>query len=476
MPVDDKLKNLHGPSRRHFLKWATTMGALLGLERARFLDALSGTAGTALAQTASCASTMRSVHLVAGNGGLAWFQLIWPHVEVAMPPGGVNAANFAFHSPGNAVLAAGTDRPFAYAPETPWRNLGKNKQITAIMSGNNETHDPRGVSTQEIATGVRMISALAAIQSTTPTLLPVIGVGQAGDPALYGAAAGSPGITRAGDANGVVELFNSTASRTLLQAPKNSQLAEAYYKAFLSLNAAAGNPVMGRAFQSGKVAVNLLGRNLATALRATPEDMARYGIPNENAARNALKDIARGLIVTAKAFRLGLTSSVVMPAFLDDPHGAFGGGTTAPTRDVALLGKILDSFMADCAGAPDPSCAAKSLADTIVMTVHGDTPKNPRDRNGWPDGTPGNSNWMYVLGNGYLKTGWFGGIRADGTVLGFDPANPAPNATIAGKASNTHTNAAAAAVAYAVAKGDMRRVSDFYRGGPIDALIVPQNL
>ena len=34
------------------------------------------------------------------------------------------------------------------------------------------------------------------------------------------------------------------------------------------------------------------------------------------------------------------------------------------------------------------------------MTIHGDTPKNPLDRGGWPDGTPDNSNWMYVLGAG----------------------------------------------------------------------------
>ena len=36
----------------------------------------------------------------------------------------------------------------------------------------------------------------------------------------------------------------------------------------------------------------------------------------------------------------------------------------------------------------------------MVMTIHGDTPKDPLQRGGWPDGTQRNSNWVYVLGNG----------------------------------------------------------------------------
>jgi dihydroorotase-like cyclic amidohydrolase len=33
-----------------------------------------------------------------------------------------------------------------------------------------------------------------------------------------------------------------------------------------------------------------------------------------------------------------------------------------------------------------------SPADTTVITVHGDTTKNPLNKNGWGDGTPANSN------------------------------------------------------------------------------------
>src|SRR6476659_3790761 len=114
--ADDRLKNLRGSSRRNFLKWSASAAAVLGLERARFLDALSGSAGVAMADQAACGSTMRSVHLVAGNGGLAWFQLIWPHTQIAQSTN----ANFAFHAKGMATAAVGTDKPLMYAPQSPF--------------------------------------------------------------------------------------------------------------------------------------------------------------------------------------------------------------------------------------------------------------------------------------------------------------------------------------------------------------------
>ena len=116
--------------------------------------------------------------------------------------------------------------------------------------------------------------------------------------------------------------------------------------------------------------------------------------------------------------------------------------------------------MADLQATADPQCTGATLADSVVMTIHGDTPKDPRDRNGWPDGTPGNSNWTYVLGNGLLKTGWFGGIDRNGGVQGFDPAT---GNDVAFNGGNT-AKAATAAIVYALAKGDPRRVGDFAQG------------
>jgi hypothetical protein len=456
--ADQRLKELRGTGRRDFLRWASTVGALLGLERARFLDALSGSAGVALADQAACATTARSIHLVAGNGGLAHFTLLFPQVAIAT---GSNP-NFAFHALGKGTLAKGTDKPLAYAPESPFQQNPASRQITAFHAGTNETHTSTPTSAATIDTGTGMIAAIAAIQQANPTLLPVIGV----NPVVFGVAAGAPPVATVASADGLVDLFNSAASKTLLQTPTNASLNEAYYKAFLGLNAAAKSQTMAKPFGVGKVASNLLGKNLSSQLRPTAQDDANYGI--NAGSPTVLVEIAHSLCTAVKAFQLGLTTSLVIPAYRDDPHGLFANGDADAQADAAALGKIFDAFMAHCKSVPDPSCTSATLADNIVMTIHGDTPKDSTNRNGWPDSTAGNSNWLYVYGNGYLKTGWFGSIDGGGNVTGWDPQT---GNDVAGQASAVTAQAAAAAAAYAVAKGDMRRVQDFYRGGQITGVV-----
>jgi hypothetical protein len=50
---------------------------------------------------------------------------------------------------------------------------------------------------------------------------------------------------------------------------------------------------------------------------------------------------------------------------------------------------------------------------------------------------------------------------------GFEPATGNTNPA----ASNTTSHAAAAALLFAVAKGDMRAVQDYYRGGDISGMV-----
>ncbi len=156
---------------------------------------------------------------------------------------------------------------------------------------------------------------------------------------------------------------------------------------------------------------------------------------------------------------MGLTSSVVLPSIRDDPHGAFGTGGNLTTESVAVLASlktILDAFIADLAGRTD-SVTGEKLSDGVIITIEGDTPKTPLVNNTWPDNTPQNSNWMFVLGGGSLKTGWFGGIDRNSNVTGFDPAtgqSKAPDAAL-------QAQAAVAATAYAITRGDRRRVGDF---------------
>jgi hypothetical protein len=95
-----------------------------------------------------------------------------------------------------------------------------------------------------------------------------------------------------------------------------------------------------------------------------------------------------------------------------------------------------------------------SLADNVVMVVSGDTYKNPFERAGWSDGTPGNSNLLIVRSNGFVKPGWFGAITP-GTRTNFDPttgelapsASPGPNHT-------PSTTAAQLGLLYAITRGN----------------------
>jgi hypothetical protein len=129
---------------------------------------------------------------------------------------------------------------------------------------------------------------------------------------------------------------------------------------------------------------------------------------------------------------------------------------------------MLNAFYDDLASSPDPACSESSLADTVILTAHGDTPKTPTQASAWPDSTPGNANWVYVMSNGYLKSGWFGDIKANDATSGWDLAT---GADVPGKPAAETATAAGAAIAYAVAKGDMYPVKDFYAGPDIDGVL-----
>ncbi len=445
--------------RRQLIKWSLFTGAALGLGRGKVFQILEDSVDSALAADACALKTNRSVHLVAGNGGFAWFQLLWPHNAVAAA--GNNG--FAFHAPGQQSLAAGTDRPLTLGPEAPFRSATGGKQMTAFMAGANETHT-RAPSTATNVGGNSVMAIAAALQATNPSVVPVVTIGGA----PFGNAPGAPRPSAVGSADQFVGLFNRAASRAggLLENTADAGLYDAHYAAFASLNRAAARPTQTRAYGTAKTAARLLGSNLADRLAVTDADRTRYGV--DLGTRANVLAIAENLIVTAKAFALGLTSSVVLPAMEDDPHGAFNDMTALRTV-VTQLGKILDGFVNDLAAIPDTSCGGTTLADNLVMTIHGDTPKNPLDRGGWPDGTPQNSNWMYVYGNGLLKTGWHGGIDADGTVRGWNPSTGEDAATT----SRELAASASAAVGYAIARGDIRRTADFARGVDISGVVKP---
>jgi hypothetical protein len=308
--------------------------------------------------------------------------------------------------------------------------------------------------------------------------LPVIGI----EPVSFGNALGAPSIATVPSAQGMIELFNSAASQLTLLAQEDKGLYETYYKAIVSLRYAAGRPTWTRHLDTAKTATNLLGRNLSTLLTPTQADLDAYGITALNAstagasAKQRLTNFGRALITTAKSFKMGLTNSVILglspgatseQTFVD-PHVVFDDMSSLKST-VKALGAILNGFYNDLDTKADPSCSTGKLSQSTILTVHGDTPHTPLQASAWPDATPKNSNWMYVMGGGHLRTGWFGGVHTDGNVDGFDPST---GMAVPGKSSNETSTAAGAAVAYAVAKGDMKLVTPFSGNIDIKGIVV----
>jgi len=434
-------------TRRALIKWSVAAGAALGVSRSKVFDILEGTAGKGVAFAAADNAFTRSVHIVAGNGGLAWFQLLWPQVDIAMA--GNN--NFAWHKPGQAMLVPGTAKPLAIGPDTPWANLPAGRQVTCFTCGSNETHTNQPQSVVGL-NGANIFAVASALQSANPSVIPAVTIGDVD----FGTAAGSARPANVNNGDGIVGLFNSAASRAggLLSVSADADLYKAHYDAFIQLNRAANRSTTKIAYTTAQGAAQFLGKNLAAQLAITPADLTRYGIGA--GTRQNVANIGRALIVTVKAFKMGLTNSVTLPAMRDDPHGAFDSGdvNTVP----AQLKGVFDGFMKDLTDTVDDN-TLKALADDTVITIHGDTTKNPLQRGGWPDGTPGNTNRVYVYSAGHLRSGNFGSIDRNGTVRGFDARGEA----VQYNGANT-ARFAMASIAYAIAKRDERAISQFANG------------
>src|SRR5579859_624474 len=215
----------HELTRRALIKWSVAAGAALGVSRAKVFDILERAAGKSTAFAAADSITTRSVHIVAGNGGLAWFQLFWPQNDVAA------AANpsFAWHKPGQSMLVAGTDRPLTIGPDTPFASLPAGRQMTVFLCGNNETHTRQPQSVVGL-NGNNIFSVASALQAVSPSVIPIIAIGDVD----VGTAPGAARPAQVGSGDGIVGLFNSAASRAggLLSKTNDANLYTAHYQAF----------------------------------------------------------------------------------------------------------------------------------------------------------------------------------------------------------------------------------------------------
>ena len=347
----------------------------------------------------------RVVHLVGGNGGLAWFTLVWPAPAVitGFQP------TYAYDDPAKAkdVSFQVSHRMFArrLAMRALWETVGGNPQPTVFVAGQNETHtsSPQSIA---INAGVGLDAAASVIQAPLQPKYRTLIFSNAGP---FGVATGAPSPVGVLNIDGAVGIFH------------------------------------------GAVSPDIEGQ-----LRPTTAQLARY-VPNGEAQVEIT--LATELAYTANAFRYGLLGTVIMPAFNDDPHGAFAAGVVTQRADD--LAVALDAFYTDLAAVNEPTCGHNgqplSLADNTVLIVTGDTPKDSFNNSGWADGTPGNANWMYMRSNGFTQLGWFGQVQV-GSRTNFDPTTGALDAmaTVPGS-----TAAAFAGTLYAVARGNRMAVSPF---------------
>ncbi|HET9626624.1 MAG TPA: hypothetical protein VFP84_34915 [Kofleriaceae bacterium] len=403
--------------------WISIAGALGALTAcgARANDDRAGhtDGGAPTAARVECAA-QRAVYLVGGRGGLASFTLAWPAPAVidGFAPG------YAYDSPGRVASLGSPAHPlFVRTIGAPacglWQGSGRAPQPTAFVVGDNETHRDAPTSVVISPRAGGLIADGAVIQRALAPVIPVVIFLPAGP---YGTAADAPAPV----------MVNTVAAAVAAFAGKIPTAQQA-------------------------------------ALVPSAAQLARY-VPAGVTPSGVEKTLATQLAFAANAFALGVVGSVVLPALGDDPHTLFdAGGATARADDVAA---ILDAFYRDLAAASEASCghagAPLALADNTVMVIDGDTYKDPFDRAGWPDATPGDSSLLYVRSNGFTQPGWFGAI-APTTRTSFDPITGALSATT----SNADATAAAfAATLYAIARGNTAEVARF-TDAPFAGVIAP---
>jgi hypothetical protein len=501
-----RLRDLRGPDRRNFLKWFGAAGAAIGLERSKLLNVLLDQGGSALADT--CASASRSVHIVCGNGCFAWFQLLWPQVSVgnAVANNDPNAGAYAYLTPGQGFLYAGGDQPFFYGPQAPWLNAAgtapiPGREVTGLMSGSILVHTGTPTAVNAVGANSSLLAACAAVQAQSfSTLVPMLVVGGVPDFAstAIGFAQGVPAAATVSDHTSMVGLFNSVASQTALALQANKDMFDTYFNAFLGLRYAANLPTSTAQTANAKSAADLLGFNYGPLLTPSTADLANYGVTAlvqaniDSELTIGFGNLAQALCVAAKALKNSLTNTVVIamsnegntPPFTD-PHTAFTSNIKDTPFGVAALGTMLNAFYNDLASVPDPTCASQTLDKSVVFTAYGDNTHDPFTGGGngvggaWPDvplvgGSQDSPNWMYVMGNGAIKNGWFGGMNPTGPANYFDPSTgaavPLPQNDTAG-IRQASTFAAGAAVLYAVANKQTQVVAPFFTGATYAGIV-----
>lgn len=336
----------------------------------------------------------RVVHIVAANASLAWFTLVWPAPRVIeqFVPG------YAYDDPSRASPETVDPAHPLYARlvgDVPaLTSTGMHPYVTAFVAGMNETITMSPDLT--VTASVDVLGFAAKAQASHKAIIPAIAINSV---ANYGLGSGAQYsfVSSWSDAAALVE-SNGVPATEITPDPK---ILQQWYAS------------------SSSSSVTTLGSTLLFAVNA---------------------------------FRANATSTIIMRGFDDDPHGAFASPQYAAAM-ADTLAQILHGFYTELSRYPEPTCSHDgrkiSLADNVVLVVTGDTPKHSFIASGWPDGTPSNSNYVYVRSNGFLRSGWFGSV-APSLATGFDPKTGAlSSATLL-----EDKNAEALALLYAITRGN----------------------
>jgi hypothetical protein len=370
----------------------------------------AGADGRVASSLPECAA-QRVVHLVGGNGGVAHFTQTWPVPSVITG----YQATYAYDDPKTALYAPGAtpDHPLyarAVAGKALWSATGTAPQPTVFVAGLNETHTTVPAQTVIGTTDVVASGALAQ-----KPLAPPVGVLEFEIAGIYGAATGAPTATHV---TTISDAINAIGLATTLTAAQRSAL----YPDPATVNTWLGGP--------------------------------------DGGAASTITTIAETLLFAVNVFKAGYVGTIVAPAYNDDPHGYFAAGPGPAGAASDQLAGVLQQFYAALATTPEPSCshngAVVSLADNVAFIATGDTPRDPFVAAGWPDGTPGNSNWIFFRSNGWLKPGWFGGIDSVAGRQLFDPTTGTLNA---GATTTADDTASRLAILFAITRGNTQAVT-----------------
>ena len=405
-------------SRRALLGWMGAAGACLAIPAWKVWEVIEGTHGKAWAQDASCITAKRYIGWDSGVGAQAVWTNMWTSVAIGQNTTGNEAYTYIGQGDRGEAIASPNPNanPVWYSPAgrvalEPITNKDTYGMSVFVVNGN-QTHTQTATVSNLTTRGFGVQAAAGVFGIQNPGLLAGFNVSDA----FVGTAPGAVQFVTVPNAASIVDQVNSAATQAgaLLSNERNASRWKANYDALMSLNRIAGKETTKKPFGIAKTGAFVIGKNLANLIRPTPEQELRYGYTT---GINRVREFGATLATLANAMTNGIVSVAAIQQMNHDPHGAFND-EAGFRQELMGYGNALKGFFEDMS-VEDPYCPGKLMYENLVMKFHGDTMKNPFNRSGWPDGTPQQSQMIYMFGGREVRPGFYGDM-ANGNAVGWD--------------------------------------------------------